>query len=121
MVKKKLSKEEKYLLEKEIEALNESKDTDKFSFGNSINLFIALLFIMTSLVILFSEKNDFSYINSVFLWLFLFLAILFFTYLMWIKPIRDLFKKKHRMVRKRYEKLGVNLNYLEKELERTQL
>ena len=117
MKKKSKPKKSKYILEKEIEFLNESKSTDKFDYQISIRTTLALLAFMTSLVVLLGHYSEtLSFIAIVWLWLFLFIAIIMSNYFKRFKPIREVFAKKHNLVRKNYEKLGVDLKVIDKEL-----
>ena len=108
----------KYVIEKEIEVLNESKDTDKIEYQNSVNVYLGLLALMTSLVIFFGYKSRLPFISLVITWLLLFLGITAYGHFTWFKKIRDVFARKHEMVRKRYKKLGVDLASLDRELKK---
>lgn len=112
---------DKYMLEKEIEVLNESKDTDKFDYQISVNIYVGLLALMTSLVAIFGYRDKFSFTSIAFLWLLLFLGITLCYYFAIFREIKNNFKRKHKMVRKRYKKLGVDLAFLDIELKRTSL
>jgi len=108
----------KYIIEKEIEVLNESKDTNKFDYQISVSIYIGLLALMTSLVAIFGYKYNLLFIQIVYLWLFLFLAITLYHYFSKFRPIKNDFKRKNKMVIKRYKKLGVELASLERELKK---
>lgn len=108
-------------IEKEIEVLKESKETDKFDYNNSVSLLIALLALMTSLVILFAEKNNVSFVKTSILWIIFFIFIVAFMYFINFRGLVHNFRKKHLMIRKRYKSLGVNLKKMNKELENTSL
>jgi len=111
----------KYIIEKEIEALNESKDTDKFDYQIAVTLYIGFLALMTSLVAIFGYAKNYPFISIAFLWLFLFLGITLYFYFTIFEEIKNNFKRKHKLVRKRYKKLGVDLASLDIELKRTSL
>lgn len=106
----------KYIIEKEIELLNESKNTDKFDYQVAVSTYLTLLVLMTSLVVVLSIQRDFTFTITAILWLSLFLGITLHNYFRRFKPIKEEFERKHKMVRKRYKKLGVNIAYLDKEI-----
>ena len=112
---------DKYVLEKEIEVLNESKGIDKFDYQISVSIYVGLLILMTSLVALFWSKSNLTFTSIAFIWILLFLGITSHNYFTRFRNIKNDFKKKHKMVRKRYKKLDIDLSSLEREFKKTSL
>jgi archaellum biogenesis protein FlaJ (TadC family) len=116
----KLSLKDKARLE--IELLEKSKEVDKYDHKNSVTAFLvvfALIFpILIGIYLDAINRKDWILAGVVILALLIFILIFSRKKL---KPIVNEFKKKQRMIRKRYQVLGINLTDLDKELRKTSI
>ena len=115
------SKNTKKIIEREIELINQSRELDKFDYNLfvSVTLSIGIIFIpiLIGLIISDVEKN-LSWIIGI---LIVYIIFIVFMYFIRLNPPRIDFQKKSKMMKIRYEKLGIDLKKLDKELDKTKL
>src|SRR3989338_8763027 len=106
------SKNTKKIIEREIELINQSRELDKFDY----NLFVSVT-LSIGIIISDVEKN-LSWIIGI---LIVYIIFIVFMYFIRLNPPRIDFQKKGEMMKIRYEKLGIDLKKLDKELDKTKL
>ena len=107
--------EERFILEKEIEVLNDSRELHKFDYNILMGIFVSITAVFLSLIVSLSSNN---FKENAVLILFLILIWAIFSLIITLIKINITkeFKKRSDKSAERYKKLGVNIDKLKKEL-----
>lgn len=106
----------------EIALIKDFQDINKMNHTNYVILLLSVFAILNAVII---EWINLEKVNNNFniIWIILigFIGFLFFSWMLWkkyIKPNREDFEYKHKMIRERYQRLGINIEKLDEELKK---
>ena len=112
--------EEKYKLEKEIGLINSSKEISKFDYSLHSNITISIMILFMPLLISLIIEDFRKNILLINLLLIVYLLFIGFMYFFRLNRDKKEFEQKHKMVRERYEKLGIKVKKIDDELKKIQ-
>ena len=117
-----MNQEEKYILEKEIDWIKFSQDTDKFDYNLHSTFFIANVSLLTSVLFVFLtiglNPSTFSWyliIISIMCWAIAIISLRISYDKKKFNLIGYEFRLKKEMLKKRYTQLGIKCNLIQKE------
>ena len=102
----------------EIDLLKESKEVDRFDYNISAILLLSLLTIIINIVLI-SISLGVNKVGAIIVGILSYLLSLWFIYLFRLNPTKKAHEKKHDLLRKKYENLGVDVKSLDDVLPKT--